>query len=69
MKRMLLTAVTGFSVAFAAGVLSAPAEAALVDDGQRLTPCRTASDCREYGQTVCGEEYGAMCYRGYCLCP
>jgi hypothetical protein len=69
MKNLLLTALTGFSVAFAVGALSAPAEAAPAQEGQHATACRTAADCREYGQTVCGEEYGAPCFRGYCICP
>lgn len=64
MKKTILAALAGFTVAFVAGVVSSPpAEAAPL--------CRTHADCAGF---TCGPEQFPTCYRpsgsttGYCRC-
>jgi hypothetical protein len=65
MKKTILAALTGFTVAFVAGVVSSPpAEAAPL--------CRTNADCVNF--TCSNPEQFPVCYRpsgstsGYCRC-
>lgn len=67
MKKAILAAVAGFSVAFVAGVVSAPEAAAQV-----LRRCASNSACYDWGITYCGAP--GVCDRDsgsipYCICP
>ncbi len=55
MKKTILAVLAGFTVAFVAGAHSTPAQAARPTEDWRVF-CRTASDCVNYGQSVCPED-------------
>jgi hypothetical protein len=68
MMKVLLAAVAGFTVAFVAGVVSAP-----VAHADPYIRCTRNADCIAFGAEYCGGDAG-MCFKGsgttgYCLCP